>query len=124
MTAAAFARVPTDPRDLLSGIFTLPRGYIAECFKLVPDWIDANTYLEWAKKALGQGGDFGYNIATSCAKLAVCRTIDGFLVDYHLRCFLRDPYPKKIETLEGLGGRIPPVVHELVIAKRNDLEHK
>src|SRR6185369_9800276 len=55
-------------------------------------WVDARRYLSWAFDALQRGGEDGWDSAAGWAERAVCRQMDGLLVQNHLRCFLGKNY--------------------------------
>jgi hypothetical protein len=123
ITMKKFALVSIPPVDLLDAARTIRLGPIHSC-----DWFprgaSALTFLEWARRGLLEGDDYGFSNAIGYAKKSVTCRIDGILRSYHLVALSRAKYRRKIEALNELGMRIPQIVSELVIDPRNELEHQ
>ena len=123
-TFSQFSRNECDPRDIISGASTLvPTKWIHGCCDLDADWIRSQTYIDWAQRGLKDDNDYGYSVAISYSKMAICRHIDHFLVENHLSCFLSRKYPEKINVLNKIGIIVPTIVNDFVISERNKLEH-
>ena len=91
--------------------------------RLVPSWTPASAYLAWAKVALARGGEDGWDSAAGWAKRAVCRQMDCIVVHNHLQPFLGKNYKDKAGYLAALKVPGLPVLRDLVIDPRNDIEH-
>lgn len=115
--------VTADPEDILTSARSLRmrRDWyeIDPTVKLTP----STEYLSWAHALLAKDVPENRDGALCYAKRAVCRDIDGFIICNHLGSFLRRDYPDKIKLLSEIGVSVPPVVHDLVIDPRNDVEH-
>jgi hypothetical protein len=117
-----WTRETVTPEDILDAAKTMPATDKRIVMNLTRGWVAATRYLEWACAALQRGGDDGWDTASSLAKRAVCRRIDGILANNHLGCFHGNNYKKKAEYLAEL--KIPGLlVRNLVIDPRNDIEH-
>lgn len=109
--------------DFLAAARTIPANH-AERTYLNQDWIKPATLLDWSRQGLANADDYGLSNAVTYAKRAACCRIDRLIRNYHLRRLSRAPFPAKIEALENVGLSVPSVVHELIIAPRNELEHE
>jgi hypothetical protein len=120
-----WAKVEIPPDDILDGARTLDRRRMVWTMDLVPTWVRAEDYLSWAKTALGMGSPFGYDAAVGYAKRAVCRLIDSLVLYNHLHLGRGAPvnYRSKIDALREVGIEVKSVVYDLVIDRRNDIEH-
>ncbi|SCX89795.1 hypothetical protein SAMN05216420_101264 [Nitrosospira sp. Nl5] len=114
------------PKDIMIGVEMLKdTAIIHKCLDFEEKrLISSKTYLEWAQCGYDEASNYGLNSCISNAKLAVCSKLDNLLITNHLGKILKKNYPHKIEVLEKIGISIPPVVHELIIEPRNELEHR
>ncbi len=117
-------RLAVHPQDILGAAHTIDVGSGRFVFDLIPNWTSAEAYLSWAKNALIQNDEFGWDAAVCYAKRAACRQIDAFIVTNHLGNFSRRPYPEKMELLSQIGLAVPDILHELIIEPRNEIEHR
>jgi len=119
----AWTKEAVGPADILDAVKTIEANRVQITMKLDRAWTPARRYLEWAYSALQRGGEDGWDTASSLAKRAVCRRMDGILVNNHLGCFLGKNNEKKAEYLAQL--RLPglTLLRDLVIDPRNDIEH-
>lgn len=116
-------RTKVGPQDILDALKTI--GNRAEwSVKLVPEhWVPAETLYQWAEIGLSNDHPLGMDIAFTYAKRAVCRRIDGLLLNNYCGNYVRAKYPPKIEILKEIGIPIPNIVHKWVISGRNAIEH-
>lgn len=111
------------PADIIDGIKSI-EGKTVWTHPLTPEgWLPAETLYRWAVAGMNNQNELGWDIAVSYAKRAVCRRIDGFLVNNWLDHFGGRKYPEKIDILCKVGIAIPGIVHRLVIGSRNEIEH-
>jgi len=119
-----FKTTQVTPADVLAAAATIPVGEARGCNWFAERWIHPLVYLNWAKRSLESGeDDYAWNNALSYAKRTVCRIIDELVLGNHLRCYIGKNYPQRIEALGQIGVSVPPIVHELIIDPRNQLEH-
>jgi hypothetical protein len=115
------------PADILSGWASISPATHLQDFTFLynpnPTWVEADTYLAWSREALARSDAFGWDAAVCYAKRAVCRRIDGFLFNNHLGRYEKKLYPEKMKLLEGIDIVVPAVVRDLIIDRRNDIEH-
>lgn len=90
---------------------------------LVPTWVRAEEYLSWAKVALATATPFGHDAAVCYAKRAVCRIIDSLILYNHLGRWAGHDNRLKTDLLKEVGIEIRSVVKDLIIDRRNDIEH-
>jgi hypothetical protein len=113
-----WAWIQKGPQEILDSSKTISTtGNILE-INLVPQWPEPRVYLQWAEAALRAGGDSGWDSAAGWAKRAVCRRMDGFLVQRHLRYFLGKNYGEKAGLLARMGIPGLQSVRELVISAK------
>jgi hypothetical protein len=124
MTADSFARRTIEPEDIIDGVKNLLPYDIRCMCTCVSDWVEASTYLDRAEQALLRASPEGYASAITHAKRAVCRTIDGLLLNRHLRAAMRQSYPEKLDILTYLGVGAPQIVYSYIIEPRNVEEHQ
>lgn len=116
-------RIVVEPEDILDGIRSI-EGKTVWTHPMTPEsWLTAETLYEWARLGMNNPNELGWDIGVSYAKRAVCRRIDGFLVNNWLDHFGGKKYPEKIDILREIGIPIPGIVHRLVIGSRNEIEH-
>jgi len=124
MKARTFARKQVEPADILSAGRTIPASDVQTCTWFEHQWVPPEIYLEWAKRGLQQPeDDYSLDSAVCYAKRTVCRIIDALILSNHLRYFIDKSYPTKMQGLSDIDISIPPIVHELIIDPRNQLEH-
>jgi len=124
MQARNFDRKEVDPADILTAAQTIPANEVQTCNWFENEWVPPEEYIQWAKRGLQQPQDeYSLSNAICYAKRVVCRIIDALILGNHLRYFLSKNYPTKIQALCDIGISIPPIVHELIIDPRNQLEH-
>jgi hypothetical protein len=123
MTGESFVRRTIPPDDIIDGVKHLLLYDIRGEHTCVPGWVAATKYLEWAETALVRDSPEGYASAMAHAKRAVCRNIDGLLLNRHLRSAINKRYPDKLEILTSIGVRAPGIVHSYIIEPRNTEEH-
>src|SRR5262245_38711765 len=111
------------PDDILDGARAITGRGGSYGVRLVPHWTPARSSMEWAKAALERGGDDGWDSAAGWAKRAVCRQMDCILVHNHLQPFLGKNYKDNAGYLAALKVPGLPVLRDLVIDPRNDIEH-
>jgi len=111
------------PDDVLDAARTISATNNRITMDLTWGWVPARRYLEWACAALQRGGEDGWDTASSLAKRAVCRQIDGFLVHNHLGSFLGRNYKDKAGYLAELKVPGLTLLKDLVIDPRNEIEH-
>ena len=116
-------REAASPEDILDAAKTIPSAGIRLVMDLSAKWIPARRYYDWACAALQRGGEDGWDTASSLAKRAVCRRMDGILAHNHLSCFLGRNNEKKAELLAELRVPALTLLRDLVIDPRNDIEH-
>jgi hypothetical protein len=120
-----YTRKLIKPVDMIQRAKALPNTFIIhKCTDFEKLEITSETYLEWARQDYKEGGERKLNSCISNAKLAICSKLDNLLTLNHLGKLLSKNYPNKIEVLEQIGVSIPPVVFDLIIDPRNDLEHR
>jgi hypothetical protein len=123
MDPIIWMREIVEPADIIDGIKSI-EGKSVWTYPLTPaGWLPAETLYEWAAAGMNDNDEFGWDIAVSYAKRAVCRRIDGFLANNWLSHFGGRTYPDKIGILSEIGIPIPGIVHRLVIESRNEIEH-
>src|SRR5262249_53328525 len=111
------------PADILDAIKTI-NGHLNCHLSLVPEvWVEADQYLAWAQAGLTNDNPLGWEVGLTYAKRAVCRRIDGLLLNNYFGQFLRSKYPAKIELLKAIGIKIPNLVQSWIIEGRNRIEH-
>ncbi len=124
MQVRSFVRKEVEPADILTAARTIPANNVWTCNWFEKGWVPPEEYLQWAKRGLQQPQDeYSMSNAICYAKRVVCRIIDALILGNHLRHFLSKNYPTKIQALCDIGISIPPIVHELIIDPRNQLEH-
>ena len=125
MIGISFNRKEVNPLDIISGIETMPLNYAITCNWLEDNWIPSEEYLEWAKRAISENDEYGFDIAINYSKKSVCRRIDALVLYNHLNNIFRNrrSYPDKINILKAIGLTSFKIVHKCVIEPRNDLEH-
>jgi hypothetical protein len=123
MIAWEWTKQQVAPDDILDGARVIPGRGGETGVHLVDGWTSALTYLEWAKLAIERGGNDGWDSAAGWAKRAVCRQMDYILVHNHLQPFLGKSYKDKAGYLAALKVPGLPVLRDLVIDPRNDIEH-
>ena len=111
------------PQDLLDAARTIPMGTIGTCHWL-DRWIPAARLLEWSRRGLEEGDEYGLSNALTYAKRAVANRIDVLIRYNHLTPFARAGYHDKVRALQQIGVRVPGVVHDHVLDPRNQLEHE
>jgi hypothetical protein len=83
------------PADIIDGLKSI-KGKIVWTHPRTPEgWLPAETLYQWAALGMGNDHEFGWDIAVSYAKRAVCRRIDGFLANNWLSHFEGRKYPEK-----------------------------
>lgn len=123
MEPVNWKRENIEPADILTGIKTI-YGTTVWTHPQTPErWQPAETLYGWAASAMTSDHEFGWDIALSYAKRAVCRRIDGFLHNNWLAQLGGRKYPEKIAILREIGIPIPGIVQRLVIETRNEIEH-
>jgi hypothetical protein len=123
MTTDSFTRRSIPPEDIIDGVKHLLLYDIRGEPTCVPGWVAATKYLEWAETGLVRDSPEGYASAIALAKRAVCRNIDGLLLNRHLRAAMNKKYPEKLEILTSVGVRAPAIIHSYIIEPRNTEEH-
>lgn len=124
MQARSFVRKEVEPADILTAARTIPANNVRTCNWFEHEWVPPEEYLQWARRGLQQPQDeYSLDSAVCYAKRVVCRIIDALILGNHLRYFLSKNYPAKIQGLCEVGISIPPIIHELIIDPRNQLEH-
>jgi hypothetical protein len=119
-----WTRTTVDPGGILDAMDTIKCGPIHYA-RLTSKWLLSNIYLSWAQQALAKADEFGFDAAVCYAKRAVCRQVDAFMVNNHLRRFLHSAgYPQKVEALAKVGLHSPTIIHDIIIDPRNDIEHE
>jgi hypothetical protein len=118
-----WTREKISPSDILDAARTIPVSNNRVTMNLTGRWIGARHYLEWARAALERGGEDAWDSASSLAKRAVCRQMDGILAHNHLGCFHGSNYKQKSEYLAELKVPALALLRDLVIAPRNGIEH-
>jgi hypothetical protein len=118
-----WTREKVSPSEILDAARTIPVSNNRVTMDLTSRWVPARQYLEWARSALGRGGEDGWDSASSLAKRSVCRQIDGILAHNHLGCFHGHNYEKKSEYLAELKVPALALLRDFVIDPRNDIEH-
>src|SRR5581483_1209741 len=83
-----WTRTRVSPDNILDAARAMPRTNDRSTITLTAGWVAARRYLGWAQAALQRSGDDGWDTASSLAKRAVCRQMDGILVHNHLGCCL------------------------------------
>jgi hypothetical protein len=111
------------PPAIVDAARTICKSTSQVLVEMVPDWIPAARYLEWARVALDRNSDDGWDAAASLAKRAVCRQMDGVLLNNHLACVVRKKNRAKANALQQLGIPGLSLLQSLVIDPRNQLEH-
>jgi hypothetical protein len=111
------------PPDVLDAAKAMPPANDRSVMNLTTGWVDARRYFDWARAALHRGGEDGWDTASSLAKRAVCRQMDGILVHNHLRCFLGSNYGDKATYLKQLDVPGLSLLRDMVIDPRNEIEH-
>jgi hypothetical protein len=123
MEPVSWTRSVIAPADILDGIKSI-EGKTVLTHSLVPErWVSAETYFGWAATAMDYRDDSRCDSAVSYAKRAVCRRVDGLLLNNWLRHFQVKKYPEKLEMLCSIGIPVRGIVHRLVIGNRNEVEH-
>jgi hypothetical protein len=122
---APLLRKEIPPADLLGAARTIPKGRIELC-NWLPNWIEASTYLDWARRGLEAGDGYGLSNAITYAKRAAASRIDALVCFNHLAPLYRPGvnYQARIQALIQLGISIPASVYELVFSPRNDIEQE
>jgi hypothetical protein len=116
-------REVVEPADSLDGI-KLIEGKTVWTHPMTPEgWRPAETLSEWARAGMSNPNELGWDVGVSYAKRAICRRIDGFLLNNWLDQFSGRDYPEKIEILREIGIAVPGIVHRLAISRRNEIEH-
>jgi hypothetical protein len=111
------------PVDILDAVKTID-GHAQWELSLVPEnWVEADQYLAWAQAGLANDNPLGWEVGLTYAKRAVCRRIDGLLLNNYFGQYLRSKYPAKIELLKAVGIKIPNLVQNWIIQGRNRIEH-
>src|SRR3954465_11028420 len=110
-----WTREAAAPDDILDAAKTIPVTNNRIIMNLTWRWSPARHYLDWARAALNRGGHDGWDTASSLAKRAVCRQMDGILVNNHLGCLLPRNNEPKAEYLTRLGVPGLGTVRSLVI---------
>lgn len=123
MADLAWTTTAVEPADILDAAKTID-GHAHWELSLVPlDWVEADQYLAWAQAGLQNDNPLGWEIGLTYAKRAVCRRIDGLLLNNYFGQYLRSKYPAKIELLKAVGIKIPSLVQNWIIQGRNRVEH-
>src|SRR5262249_20268005 len=107
------------PQEILDAVKTLPMGSNWYEMDLISEWIGAECYLFWASECLERNDQFGLDAAVCYAKRAVCRQIDGLMIQNHLQAFVGCKYPRKAEMLRQVGLPVRGIVQDLIIDTRN-----
>ncbi len=119
----AWGTTSVAPTDILDAVKTIA-GQAQWELSLVPeDWVEADQYLVWAQAGLANDNPLGWEIGLTYAKRAVCRRIDGLLLNNYFGQCQRSKYPAKIEMLKAIGIKIPNIVQNWIIQGRNRIEH-
>jgi len=119
-----WTRHPVQPDDILDALKSI-EGRTIWTHSLTPEgWQLAETLYHWAEVGLNNDNEPGWDIAVSYAKRAVCRRIDGFLLNNWSGHLLRLKNPAKLDYLRRIGIPIPQIVQRLVIESRNEVEHE
>src|SRR4051794_35566601 len=95
-------RSQVGPAEVLDAARTMSAKKDRVNADLTTTWADAGRYLAWATAALSRGGDDGWDAAAGWAKRAVCRRMDGILVNNHLGRFVGQNNEKKAGYLARL----------------------
>jgi len=120
-----WTRKPVEPEDVLDAA----RNIAVNTTRITIDptrhwdWVEPQRYLEWALAAVSRGGEGAWDCALGWAKRAVCRRMDGILVQNHLAGFLGESYKKKVQYLRGLKVPGLDLLRDIVIDPRNAMEH-
>jgi hypothetical protein len=96
----------------------------AHCVALNGAWNSPRTFLDWARRGLVEGSEYGLSNGLTYAKRAACCRIDRLIRNYHFLRFGRANYPDKAALLESVGILVPSIIQELIIGPRNELEHE
>jgi len=123
MNPIRWNREVVQPADIIDGINLIDGKTVWTHPQTPAGWLPAETLYEWARVGLANPCELGWDIAVSYAKRAVCRRIDGLLLNNWLLHFGGRKYPDKIGMLSEIGIPIPGIVHRLVIGSRNEIEH-
>jgi hypothetical protein len=123
MVTWEWTKQPVEPEDILDAAKAIPVTSDRIVMSLTGCWTSAGRLLEWACAALNRGTDDGWDTASSLAKRAVCRQMDGILAHNHLGCFHGENYKKKAGYLAALKMPGLTLLRDLVIDPRNDIEH-
>jgi hypothetical protein len=111
------------PQDLLDAARTIRMGSIRTC-PWLQRWIPATKFVEWARRGLAEGDEYGLSNALMYAKRAVAGRIDALVLYNHLAPFARVDYHRKVRALQQIGVSVPGIVHDQVIEPRNEAEHE
>jgi hypothetical protein len=120
--APGLSRTEVSAEDFLAAAGAIPANNANTC-SVNGHWTKPATYLGWARRGFRDADDYGLANAITYAKRATCCRIDRLINNYHLQRLHRASFPEKIQALERIGIDIPSVIHELIIAPRNELEH-
>jgi hypothetical protein len=123
MADFVWTKTPVAPADILDAVKTIG-GHAQRELNLIPeDWVEADQYLSWAQAGLTNDNPLGWEVGLTYAKRAVCRRIDGLLLNNYFGHQLRHKFPAKIELLKAIGIRVPNLVQDWIIQRRNRVEH-
>ena len=123
-TAENFARREAFAQDILDGLSAFQQGVTGFfCTTLCDGWVPIATQLDWARRGLTEGDEYGRSNALTYSKRAVCELIDSILIHHQMLVVLSKKYPKRIKALNQIGIDVPEVIHKLIIQPRNEAEH-
>ena len=83
LSNATFRTQEIGPDDVLSAARTFPGGELSTLAWL-DHWVPATTFLDWARRGLQEGGEYGWSNAIMYAKRAAANRIDVLLRYNHL----------------------------------------
>lgn len=95
MAELNWTQTQVKPKVILDTLDTIG-GRAEWSVNLVPEhWLAAETLYQWAEIGLSNDNPLGIDIAFTYAKRAVCRRIDGLLVNNYCGKYNREYYPEK-----------------------------
>jgi len=117
-------RVRIAPDDILDALKSLPVNTVWSQSLIPSTWIPAESFYGWAEEAYSREDQFGWNAAVTYASRAVCRRIDGLLLNNHLGRHCGSRIPDKIGILSEIAIPMPSIVHRHLVRARNIIEHE
>ena len=109
-----WTRKRVTPDDVLDAARAMPSANDRYVMHLTRAWV-MWRHLGWSQESLVRGSEDGRDTASSLAKRAACRQMDGILVHNHLGCFLGKNYKDKAGYLVQIGVPGLSLLRDLVI---------